>query len=59
MIERVLVAPIPAFKIGHAQNEQARTGCTVVLCEDGAVAGCDLRGSAPGMRETELLRIIA
>ncbi len=56
MVEQVTIASIPAFKIGHAQNEKARTGCTVILCEDGAVAGCDLRGSAPGTRETELLR---
>lgn len=50
------MAKIPGIKIGHAQNDAAMTGCTVILCEDGAVAGFDLRGSAPGTRETELLR---
>ena len=37
-------------------NRDAATGCTVVLCEAGAVAGVDVRGSAPGTRETDLLR---
>ena len=47
---------LPSIRIGHAQDWDARTGCTVVLCEEGAVAGYDLRGSAPGTRETDLLR---
>ena len=41
--------------MGHATDSQALTGCTVVLCEKGAVAGVDVRGSAPGTRETDLL----
>ena len=43
-------------KIGHAENEQAATGCTVIICEKGATAGVDVRGGAPGTRETDLLR---
>ena len=43
------------IKVGHAQNLEAATGCTVVLCEEGAVAGVDVRGGAPGTRETDLL----
>ncbi len=44
------------IRVGHAHNIEARTGCTVVLCEaDGAVAGVDVRGAAPGTRETDLL----
>lgn len=46
---------IPGIKVGHAQNIEAATGCTVVLCEKGAVAGVDVRGGAPGTRETDLL----
>lgn len=42
------------FEIGHAQNE--RTGVTVILCKDGAVGGVDVKGAAPGTRETDLLR---
>lgn len=43
------------FLIGHAENQEARTGCTVLLCQEGAVAGVDVRGGAPGTRETALL----
>ena len=49
------ITSIPGIKVGHAQNEIAVTGCTVVLCEKGAVAGIDQRGGAPGTRETDLL----
>ncbi|MEX1299273.1 MAG: P1 family peptidase [Desulfotignum sp.] len=46
---------IDNFKVGHAQNLTAGTGCTVILCESGAVTGVDVRGGAPGTRETDLL----
>ncbi|MDI9369776.1 MAG: P1 family peptidase [Synergistaceae bacterium] len=46
---------IPGIKVGHDQNFDAGTGCTVVICEDGASAGVDVRGGAPGTRETDLL----
>ena len=39
--------------VGHAGNSV--TGCTAVLCKGGAVAGADVRGGAPGTRETDLL----
>jgi len=48
--------PIPGLKIGHAQDEEALTGCTVFLCEQGAIAACDVRGGAAGERELEPLR---
>jgi len=41
---------------GHYTDTDAKTGCTVVMFENGAVAGVDVRGSAPGTRETDLLR---
>ena len=47
---------INGIKVGHATNATARTGCTVVLCPEGATAGVDVRGAAPGTRETEALR---
>lgn len=50
------ITDIPGILVGHAQDEDALTGCTVVLCEDGAVGGVDQRGGAPGTRETDLLR---
>ncbi|MDP9038095.1 MAG: P1 family peptidase [Acidobacteriota bacterium] len=46
---------VPGLKVGHCTLTERPTGCTVVLCEDGAVAGVDVRGSAPGTRETDLL----
>ncbi|MCJ7515136.1 MAG: P1 family peptidase, partial [Dehalococcoidia bacterium] len=47
---------VPGIKVGHYTDSEAATGCTVILCETGAVAGVDVRGSAPGTRETDLLR---
>jgi L-aminopeptidase/D-esterase-like protein len=46
---------IPGLTVGHWTNLDCGTGCTVVLCPDGAVAGVDIRGGAPGTRETSLL----
>lgn len=50
------ITDVPGILVGHAQDEQALTGCTVVLCQAGAVGGVDQRGGAPGTRETDLLR---
>jgi L-aminopeptidase/D-esterase-like protein len=50
------ITDVPGIKVGHAQDETAITGCTVVLCEDGAVGGVDQRGGAPGTRETDPMR---
>ena len=47
---------IDGIKVGHATDLTARTGCTVILCPTGATAGVDVRGAAPGTRETEALR---
>ena len=47
---------IDGIKVGHATDATARTGCTVILCTAGAMAGVDVRGAAPGTRETEALR---
>jgi L-aminopeptidase/D-esterase-like protein len=47
---------VPGVRVGHATDAEGLTGCTVVLCEKGAVAGVDQRGGAPGTRETDLLR---
>lgn len=47
---------IDGLSVGHWTQKEARTGCTVVLCRDGAVAGVDVRGAAPGTRETDLMR---
>ena len=49
------ITDIPGLRVGHAQDEEALTGCTVVLCEKGAIGGVDQRGGAPGTRETDLM----
>ncbi len=49
------ITDIPGIRVGHAQDEQALTGCTVILCEKGAVGGVDQRGGAPGTREVDAL----
>jgi L-aminopeptidase/D-esterase-like protein len=46
---------VRGLSVGHHTLSQRATGCTVVLCGDGAVAGVDVRGGAPGTRETNLL----
>jgi L-aminopeptidase/D-esterase-like protein len=49
------ITDVRGIEVGHAQDDQALTGCTVILCRKGAVAGVDVRGGAPGTRETDLL----
>jgi L-aminopeptidase/D-esterase-like protein len=49
------ITDVPGIEVGHAQDDEALTGCTVVLCRKGAVGGVDVRGGAPGTRETDLL----
>jgi L-aminopeptidase/D-esterase-like protein len=49
------ITDVPGLRVGHAQDDEALTGCTVVLCEAGAVGGVDQRGGAPGTRETDAL----
>ena len=50
------ITDVEGIRVGHYTDREGVTGCTVVLCEGGAVAGVDVRGSAPGTRETDLLR---
>lgn len=50
------ITRVPGIKVGHYTDLDSATGCTVVLSEDGAVGGVDVRGSAPGTRETDVLR---
>ncbi|MFQ5752280.1 MAG: P1 family peptidase, partial [bacterium] len=50
------ICDVPGIKVGHAQNDSAKTGCTVIMLANGAVGGIDIRGSAPGTREVETLK---
>ena len=56
MIRLSSLKEIEGVFLGNAQNHEAATGCTVVLCPEGAVTGVDVRGGAPGTRETDLLK---
>ncbi len=49
------ITDVEGIRVGHATDLEGATGCTVVLCEAGAVAGVEVRGSSPGTRETDLL----
>ena len=49
------ITDIRGLRVGHAQDEEALTGCTVILCEKGAIGGVDQRGGAPGTRETDAM----
>jgi L-aminopeptidase/D-esterase-like protein len=46
---------VPGIRVGHYTDTASGSGTTVVVCQDGAVAGVDVRGAAPGTRETDLL----
>ncbi len=50
------ITRIPGLLVGHDTNQEARTGCTVILTPEGVTAAVDVRGAAPGTRETDLLR---
>jgi len=52
---RNLITDVPGLKVGQADDPGARTGVTVVLPDDRAVCACDVRGGAPGTRETDAL----
>lgn len=57
-IERNLsntICDVPGIRVGHAQNHEARTGCTVIFPERPVTGSVDVRGLAPGTREIELL----
>lgn len=50
------ITDVPGIRVGHDTNLEAGTGCTVILCDNPAVGGVDVRGGAPATRETDLLR---
>jgi L-aminopeptidase/D-esterase-like protein len=52
------ITDVPGIKVGHASDFKALTGCTVILCEEGAVGGVDIRGTATGTREIDALTLL-
>lgn len=57
-MREIKITDIEGIKIGNAEDKIAGTGCTVIICEKGAVAGVDVRGGGPASHETELLNPI-
>lgn len=53
------IMQVGGFKVGHAQNEEAATGCTVILCDAMSPAGLDVRGGGPASRESQILSPLA
>lgn len=58
-MKEISIKDIENIKIGNAEDKEAATGCTVILCEKGAPAGLDVRGGGPASRESELLKPVA
>jgi L-aminopeptidase/D-esterase-like protein len=58
-MKEIAVTEIEGIRIGQAQNSEAGTGCTVIISENGAPAGLDVRGGGPASRESELLKPLA
>ena len=52
------ILDVKGLKVGQVEDRNGLTGCTVVICEEGAVCGVDVRGGGPGTRETDLLNPI-
>ena len=59
VMQEIPLSEIKQIQIGHAQDLSAATGCTVILCPEGAAAGVDIRGGGPASRETQLLNPVA
>ncbi|NBY07144.1 MAG: peptidase S58 family protein, partial [Betaproteobacteria bacterium] len=55
MIENSTLTAVNGIWVGHSSLSSRPTGCSVILTPQGAVAGVDMRGAAPGTRETDLL----
>lgn len=56
MITSASLSELKSFRIGHAQNAEAGTGCTAIIAPEGATCSVDVRGGGPATRETDLLR---
>lgn len=57
-MERIQIEDIPGFSFGQAENREAGTGASLILCRTGAVCGVDVRGGSPGTRDTDALNPI-
>ena len=53
-VREIPITDVPGLRIGHAENEEAKTGVTVLIFDQGAAAGVDISGGGPASRETPL-----
>ena len=58
-MKEISIMDIGGFRIGHAQNQDAATGCTVLICDEMSPTGVDVRGGGPASRETQILSPVA
>ena len=58
-MKEIGIMEVGGFRVGHAQNEEGATGCTVILCDRMSPAGLDVRGGGPASRESQILNPIA
>ena len=58
-MKEIGIMEVGGFRVGHAQDERAATGCTVILCDGMSPAGLDVRGGGPASRESQILNPIA
>lgn len=58
MNELNAITDVQGIKVGHSSNFKALTGCTVILCQDGATGGVDIRGTAAGTRQIDALTLL-
>ena len=58
-MKEIGIMEVGGFKVGHAHNQEAATGCTVVICDTMSPAGVDVRGGGPAARESQLLSPVA
>lgn len=58
-MQEIGIMEVGGFRVGHAQNLEAATGCTVLLCDRMSPAGLDVRGGGPASRESQILSPVA
>jgi len=58
-MDEIGIMEVGGFKVGHAQDLEAATGCTVILCDRMSPAGLDVRGGGPASRESQILSPVA
>ena len=58
-MQEIGIMDVGGFQVGHAQDLEGATGCTVILCDRMSPAGLDVRGGGPASRESQILNPVA